>query len=451
MIKRDRTDNALFSPSTLEFGKLHLTILTAVHAMDSRRWITVKKTGRLVSRDLTEFGKEVGLDEIHWWVFKQETNIDELQKQTERVLRSAERLKGHSEKLQKKEPQSYKDLLLSLKEFAEQHAREVGELLEYVSWLEKRNPMAPRILFTYRVWGSTRMSDRQIKIAPDTPLTDDLVRASTEIVLGVRMDGHRVYDETYNELAHEICDSMDPEEMSYGGKIGVAENRAVRATARAVYQECANYFRHLRDSLHHILIEVEKLDEQRNLLHSDTFWREFIIKAARSKKTETQLWDFKETLPMWHIKQQPARDEAKINFAEDVAALANARGGVLVIGVNDRRQIVGLGGSSRDIENWLKATSDTLARHLHYDRDVALLKQIVIQISQREAICLLAVVKQTSAPVGVRDSQGRYSYPIRRETGIERVSASNIAARKAGLKSDNHDFIIELEMFVHEN
>jgi predicted HTH transcriptional regulator len=42
-------------------------------------------------------------------------------------------------------------------------------------------------------------------------------------------------------------------------------------------------------------------------------------------------------------------DKPKSHFAEDVASLANTSGGVLVIGVNDKRGIVGIG-EGRNLE-----------------------------------------------------------------------------------------------------
>ena len=60
------------------------------------------------------------------------------------------------------------------------------------------------------------------------------------------------------------------------------------------------------------------------------FWREFIPKAAKAKIAEPQLWDFKETLAIWHVKGSEERQKAKVTFAgEDVASFANASGGVL--------------------------------------------------------------------------------------------------------------------------
>ncbi len=99
----------------------------------------------------TDFGKEVAMDEIHWWIFEKETDVDELLANTERTLKAAHTLKNASAKLKGREPDSYRGLLLTLRDFAEQHRAEIDSLHGYVGWLMKRDVMAPRILFTYRV------------------------------------------------------------------------------------------------------------------------------------------------------------------------------------------------------------------------------------------------------------------------------------------------------------
>ena len=59
------------------------------------------------------------------------------------------------------------------------------------------------------------------------------------------------------------------------------------------------YFEQIRDSLRNVLLDIEKCLEQQNVLYSESFWRDFIGKAVATKKTETQVWDFKETFTMW--------------------------------------------------------------------------------------------------------------------------------------------------------
>src|ERR687895_190385 len=104
------------------------------------------------------------------------------------------------------------------------------------------------------------------------------------------------------------------------------------------------------------------------------------------------LWDFKETLPIWHATGD-AKERAKIDFTENVASFANAKGGVLIVGVTDRqpRQIVGIG-DSRDVENRLKVCRDVLAKHLEYVRDIVTLKPIRIMTGGTTRTCLAVVV-----------------------------------------------------------
>ena len=64
---------------------------------------------------------------------------------------------------------------------------EIEVLHEYVRWLAERDILAPHILFTYRVWGSTRRGDRwidvrEISIEEEEP--QHLCRL-TEAVLGL--------------------------------------------------------------------------------------------------------------------------------------------------------------------------------------------------------------------------------------------------------------------------
>jgi hypothetical protein len=226
----------------------------------------------------------------------------------------------------------------------------------------------------------------------------------------------------------------------------------VARAAWTVFGECATYFTCLRDSLRNVLLDIEKRIEQHQLIDSDAFWRSFILKAVETKKTEPLLWDFKETLTMWKVTKDPEKGLAKVTFAEDVASLANAHGGVLVIGVRDRpREIVGLGDVVREVENRLKVARQVIANHIEYDGDLVSFHQVVIPSDDGEKVCLVIVVAQSRMTVGVHDGQGHYTYPVRRETGIDRVSPFEIEKQKTHVKNDNHDFVRELDQFVFDN
>ena len=197
------------------------------------------------------------------------------------------------------------------------------------------------------------------------------------------------------------------------------------------------------------MLDARKMKEQYQLFNSDKFWREFIPKAVKAKTAETQLWDFKETLTVWHVKGEDERRKAKITCAEDVASFANASGGVLIVGVTDKREIVGVG-DGKDLENRLRVAREVLAAHIKYDNDIASFRQVGVGEEGKEKMCLVVVISKAYKAVAVRHEDGRFSYPVRRETGIARVSIDDLSSR-IHEKSDKRDFMIELEQFTRHS
>jgi hypothetical protein len=118
---------------------------------------------------------------------------------TDEALNAAQVLKTDAAKLKNREPVSYEVLLVDLRKFAEQHRVEIDTLHKYVGLLEKRHPMAPRILLTYRVWGSTRMADREMNLDGEEAgkWKEETRSALAEIALGVRERGDLVCWDTY--------------------------------------------------------------------------------------------------------------------------------------------------------------------------------------------------------------------------------------------------------------
>jgi len=66
----------LFSGSSFEIGKIHWYIQKADTEMKKRQYVKQEKSGfkDVMEEVLTPFGEEVGVDEIHWWVFKKDKN-----------------------------------------------------------------------------------------------------------------------------------------------------------------------------------------------------------------------------------------------------------------------------------------------------------------------------------------------------------------------------------------
>lgn len=450
-------NEAVFCPATLKLGEMHWYILRASHEMYVKTTVEKqadKRVGTLTPIRLedTEFGKEVGRDEINWWIFRKERNIQELQQQTARAFDAAQKLKEQSKLLRARKPTTYPELLETLRRFAEVHSAEIETLYGYVRWLESRNSLAPAILFTYRVWGSTRMGDRTVKLDErESQPSTGTVRRLTELILGLTNSlGTPVLFTAHYEVGSEIWERMADSEEGGSSEITVPMDRVAHRASYMAFDEFAEYFQLIRDSLRNILLDIENFIGLRDLLNDDGFWRAFVEKAVQTKKIENQLWDFKETLKMWHTTTSQETERAKVSFAEDAASFANARGGVLILGVTDNRQVVGIG-TGRELENRLKFASDVLSKHLEYGREITRLRQIVLRGEDgQDKTCLVVVISQACQPVAVHDGAGHYTYPVRRETGLTRVSRNDILDPKSHMKSDNCDFLGEIEQFVHD-
>lgn len=449
-MRRSNIDEFLFSPSVLALGTFHWILLRSTEAMDKERFVQTEAVGGFRSGSgFTEFGEEVALDEIHWWVFTKESNRNELRERTKVTLKAAQALQRAAAKLRNNSPESYEELLLSLREFANAHSSEIAALLEYVTWLQTRDARAPRILFTYRVWGSTRMADRSVDVSDHENLSEHFQKLLAEIVLGIRGAFSRKINEIHGELAYEMWDSVDPE---YHSEIHVPESTLISRAADDVYFDCSIYFDEIRQSLRNVLLDVNKFEDERDLTESDGFWREFIFKAANWKGVERQVWDFKETLPMWHISDATAKQGAKVEFGEDIAAFANTTGGVLVIGAADKtREIVGISGSRTDLENRLKFVSDVIATIVEHGARITKVRQVPMKVNDEDKIVIVIIVAQANGVIGVDNGAGQYSFPVRRETGKALVSKGEIAGTKQSIKSDNYDFLKSLATFAREN
>jgi hypothetical protein len=448
----ENANDPVFSHAVLRLGEFHWYLLKAARLLIARTHTKgVAEGTRFVKLEQTDFGQEVGRDEINWWVFKKEPDLPELQARAKGALDAVQTLKADVVKLKGRGYKSYEHLLTTLKELVDAHGAQVDELYDFVRWLYERDVLAPSILFAYRVWGSTRVGDRWRDVDADTP--DDEVsstpRLLAEIVLGLRRGmGLNAWDKAWMEAGEDAWYRLAGSE--YEGNIEVDQDEVLSRTAWLVTDEFATYVEEVRDSLRNVLLDIETCLRERNLLESDRFWRKFVVKAASSNKTETQLWDFKETLTMWHVAGAE-KDRARVTFAEEAASLANARGGTLIVGVTDARKFVGIG-NAKEVESRLKFASDVIADNIDYPRNLAMFRQLLVRDeSGAEKTCLLVIVAQACEVVGVRGLQGQYTYPIRRETGMTRVSPQQIDEAKTHMKSDNHDFLSEIVKFVENS
>lgn len=433
-------------------GKVHWYILKAANEMYRREYKIEEKedngsTIKFVKMGVTPFGEEVEQDEIHWWVFKKEDKIDELFEKTKNLLAPVQRLKDHSDAFATKFfPKSYKELVHQIKEFTEQHAKEIIALHDYVFWLSNKNVLAPKILFTSRVWGGTRLSDRTIETADSIEKDQETVKKCTELAVGLRKRSGLSIGMVYSDIASSIADSFDPEERP--ATIDVPKDVLLERTSRLVLNKLATYFEFIRQSLRNILLDIDKFKTEDRLLYNEPFWMRFVTKAMSNKRVETELWDFKETLRMWHCTGDK-KIAFEIDFAEQVGSYANAKGGVLIIGITDEfpRKIVGV----LDLESKIKSAKAALDKYINSPYSVHFQQIVLKDDTGKDCDCLIVAIADASHVVAVKDKQGKFSYPVRQGTGKNRSSfeAISLSKREVGIQHDNYKFLSSLDAFVN--
>lgn len=149
----------LFSGSGLMLGRILEMLLRSEYEMDELKYGTVTEQSSVLANRLPQrslFGQEVGRNEIHWWVHKREPNVRELLCQTHQTLESVQRLRRASANLKYRTLNLYSELVDLIVQFIEVHKEQIGVLHEFVLWLQTRDSLAPSIMFSYSVWGTTR-------------------------------------------------------------------------------------------------------------------------------------------------------------------------------------------------------------------------------------------------------------------------------------------------------
>lgn len=446
---------SILTDTTAMLAELHWYLLRSSRLMSERRYRALEGFSfgiRIEHHEATDFGRDVGRDEIDWWINRKEQDTPELRERSEQAMAAAQTLRTKAMALRGAEPASYNDLIAKFNSYTESCRAEIVVLYEYVVWLDRKSVLAPEILFTYKVWGSTRMSDRSIDInfalltpKEEQPLT---ILKLVEIVLGLSDRHFSTIGRAQMDLIGEAYESGVEEEES----LQIPLDRILRRTANRAIEECVTYFSELRDSLRDILVHIGKRDDTENIVNSDAFWRSFISKATVQGRIENQLWDFKATLTMWHAVSADVRARAKVATAEDLAAFANAGGGCLLVGISDDKKIDGIGDTERDRENRVKSLNDALSEHIQYPRPIWKVHQLLVDGADgEEKLCLVVIVARACEPVGVKGANGSYTYPVRRGTGITRESPEKLRDARIHDKNDTFDFLERLRQFVRDN
>jgi len=438
-----KTHAALMTPSATTLGRVHWHLLRAIGqfeacAIDRE---PVEPLGRFaITRSVrTPFGQTAGLDPIQWWVSQGEDSLAELTSRTaaaysaaQPLLKAAERLRDISAL-----PKTYQAIVTRMATFADSEASHIAAVLEYSLWLRARHEFAPAMLFSHDVWGSTRRADRMIDLKGRSDEDPDLLRELTLIVFGFRDSMMPTLRLVRNRVMSDLYDSdpdMAVDEVA-------AESRVILQTGYEIVDAFTTYLRELRDSLRAIDRAIELQIATNDLIYDDSFWQAFITRARALALSERQHWDFKEALPFWDGVSKPERDREKQKFCEQVAAFANAAGGVLIVGIRDAdRVVVGVS----DLENKLKFTREVLDGCFGHSQFVIMHQVLLDHPAEGSTSCLVIIIQQHRDALIFGAVTGSYC-PIRKETGLCRVPPAEVEEAKRAVRVTNHRFLVDLK------
>ncbi|MGB7328657.1 MAG: RNA-binding domain-containing protein [Rubripirellula sp.] len=369
---------------------------------------------------------------IHWWVNYGEGNNQKLKEETSRVLECAQTLKNASLEMQRLAPtiNDYRSLVSILSALVQEHMDQLASIEAYIIWLREKSPYAPAMLFTYEVWGSTRRGDRQVALLEDIPEEGDTdrldIRSLTEVSLGLMTRKHLSLRFMFDRLAGDYYSDFDPQMPEFS----ITEQRLVPRVANFVLGECAEYFAFLRDSLRRILSTIETWQQSQTEFESEAYWRRFVEIVTAKTHQEPEYFDFKQTIDFWHRPKGEPKNKAKFEFCKDVAAFANAGGGVLVVGVTDDREVVGID-ADLDLESSIKSLYDAEARHLSSSNGlIRTIEFSVNDVNGSPATCLAILVPEACVPISV-ELDGAHHYPIRKGPGKIASSHQQVADGKS--------------------
>ncbi|MEE9376539.1 MAG: AAA family ATPase [Candidatus Lokiarchaeia archaeon] len=199
-------------------------------------------------------------------------------------------------------------------------------------------------------------------------------------------------------------------------------------------------------------IDIDKYRLQKSLMYNEEFWIKFIRKSMEDKRVEQELWDFKQTIDFWKIKDNLELTKSKIKFCQDIACFANNQGGVLIIGITNNypRKIIGL--EYESLENRIRDLHVLIRDRTNYHEDFVEIQQIKIKDeNNKEKICLVIAIAQTLQTVGVEQFDGSIIYKKRIGPSCETVNPNEIRKNKQLLYSTNSEYLLYLKSFTENN
>jgi hypothetical protein len=423
-------------------GQIHCIILVADNIYEKKAKVQqIRKNEEfdLSPVELTPFGEETAGNLIKWWIRKKVGLLGQIRERTQAIKPCLDKLKRESLTLnQTLSVSKYKDLVDALRNFVEQHHADIDALYDFVSWLSKLDEIGPCVLFTHPPWSTTQLSDRYLKVEH---CGEAQVQKSTEIVFGLRSSGMLTLAQVRNDIESDWADSVDPE---YASPSPITCETAFPQASRKILNEFTLYFQKIRDSVELVLSELLSFSKE-EILKNEEFLKLFISKAMPKHRVECELWDFKETIPAWHATKN---EELKSDFACNVASYANSKGGLLLIGIDKHRKVIGVD----KIETRIQQSRSILENFLaDFPASTEIFSLPTKDENGKIVNCIIIKIPQTKDVVGVRETLGgvNYKYPVRTDDGIMYKSHKEVANMKKDIPEDNFLFSKDISDFVY--
>lgn len=429
------------SEHALKLGQIHCMILVADNTYEKRAGLQKNIPNEKFDFspiELTLFGEETVGNFIKWWVRINVINLGQISKKIEGIMPHLDNLKRASLKMnQDSSVDKYANLIVELKDFVEKHGEDIDALYDFVSWLNELGELGPCVLFTHPPWSTSQLYDRYLRIEK---CNEPHVQRSTEIVFGLWSHGRPTLVNIRSEMESDWAQSVDPE---YAGESPITYASAFHRASRTILNEFALYFQKIRDSVELVQSELISFSKE-DILKNEEFLKLFISKALPKHRLECEFWDFKKTIPAWHNMKET---ELKSNFASDVASFANSKGGLLVIGINNNREIIGVDNSEKRIQDSLAIIEKYIEERID---SIELLNLPMPDKDGKTVNCVIILIPQTKEVIEVKETPAgrKYVFPLRKGDRVVYRKYSEIAKTKENINEDNFYFAKDISSFV---
>jgi predicted amidohydrolase len=254
-MKFEKVHEKVFSGSPSILGNAHLIILKAV---------------QIKNKQFPSSNK----DHIHWWIYEMETDHDELLEKTEKLRETLEKLFLDTMDLKHStSPVSYSSIVQILEKFSERHKLQIQSFFNYVEWLKnKRNPVAPVILFSSEGWENDKMSDWFLPIPENDEPNAMALNQCIELVMGLRSShGITKYLAEY-ELKEKALTENNP--LGYKNddinSMYVDKKDLLELTWRYTIDNFIFYVEKIRDSLNKIRKTIAEFSKESFVIRTIT-------------------------------------------------------------------------------------------------------------------------------------------------------------------------------------